>query len=94
MTQTHRVGGFDNDRVLFEYDFDDATLLISTIRCINQTDRDAWGSATDLLRNRTYERIWPANATTEQGIPTGQGQRLELVAGGRGFSNVTFRATW
>lgn len=93
MIITHRVGGFDNDRVVWEYDYDDTTLYVVTLRCINQTDHAVWASATDTIRNRTYERTWPANATTEQNIPTGQANRLELVIGPRGVENFMMQLT-
>lgn len=93
-TVTREVGGFEGGLIVWQYDYDDQTLYVLTIRCLNQTDSTAWASATDTIRDRTYERTWPAQATTEQAIPTGQANRLELVVGPRGVENFMFRMTW
>lgn len=95
MTVTHRVGGFNNETVVFEYDYDDSTLFVTAVRCLNQTDQPAYASATDLTRNRTYEREWPAQATTEQAIPTGAAQRLVLTVSPSGrFDNLSVSMRW
>jgi len=94
-TVTHRIGAFNNEQVVYQYDYNDGTLFVTAFRCINGSDLPAWGSATDLARNRTYEQTFPANATTEQSIPTGAAQRLDLVISPSGrFDNLSVAMRW
>jgi hypothetical protein len=77
----------DGQTVTFQYDYDDATLLIRTIRCINPSSSAAYSRATLLSANRTYEKTWqpgqPGN-TEEISIPTGQASNLQLFVNANG----------
>lgn len=38
---TRALGSFENESVIFELDYDDATMLVAALRCINGTRKDA-----------------------------------------------------
>lgn len=74
--QLARMGG---GVCIFEFDYDDVELLIAAIRCINNGDYPAWGMATCLATDKTYDATFPANKTTEISLPTSISDRLDIT---------------
>jgi hypothetical protein len=63
-----------------QYDYDDVSLLLTAIRCINNTSKPAYGwAARETNYNVNYEATFPANQTTEFPINNGVNNRLQLV---------------
>jgi hypothetical protein len=78
MATLTRILAGDRD-VIFEIDFDDANLWLTSLRCINNSPNPVWGQATQLSNGRAYERTFPANSTTEQAIPTAPNGRMSIT---------------
>lgn len=78
-----RVIASDGDEqrgfVTFEVDYDDVTMLLVMLRCINLSSETAYGRAVLVSNtNRDYSRVFPAQATTEQAIPTSPNGRIQV----------------
>jgi hypothetical protein len=88
--QTRDDGAVANGTIVFQYDYDDVSLRIVAIRCINGSAAPAWGRATQinadgtLNTSRTYATTFPANQTTVINVPTGASQRLQLFVNATG----------
>jgi hypothetical protein len=92
-TQTKTLNGWEGCR--FEIDYDDATLYLTALRCVNMTAFPAYGTATQVLSGRTRTATFPANQTTTISIPTGGAQRLQLQLDGRGrLDGVDYSFWW
>lgn len=75
---THVLAGGDECRL--EYDYDDATLYLRTIRVVNNRADGVYVRATSTSTGRMYERTC-APGTTSVSIPTGAAARLALRRG-------------
>lgn len=80
-TVTRQIGG-DGDPargyVFWEIDFDDAKLLLTAVRCRNESSEATYGSVTQISNGRTYGMRFPPNSTTNIAIPTGQAQKIDI----------------
>jgi hypothetical protein len=89
-TQTITEASFANGLVRYEVDYDDVSLLVTALRCINNHDKASsgrvWlvndpsrafppGSGTD----PTKARITQAGVTESVSVPTNQASRLQLI---------------
>lgn len=75
-----------------QYDYDDAALLVTAIRCINPTSQPAYGFAARITNlNVNYEATFPANQTTEFPVGNGANNRLQIVITERGITGVEYR---
>ncbi len=87
-TQTRTFHAYESVGVLFEYDYDDVSMLVQVVRCINNTALDAFAEltvddASPRNRGRSYsQRFGPG--TTTLSVPQGAAQRVELAPGGDG----------
>lgn len=73
--QTKVLGSFENGLVEFSIDYDDVTLIITAVRCINASTQSAWVKATHLETGRTYERVC-APGTIVVAVPTNPAKRM------------------
>ena len=94
-TVTKLEAEYADGLVRFEYDYDDATLRLTALRCVNNTSQAAYGKATQTSNGRTHERTFGADQTTAVAIPTGAAQRLQLVLGSNGkLDGVSIETRW
>lgn len=81
--------------VRFEYDYDDTTLRVLAVRCINNSLQPAWAKAELMDGTRSRERTFAPDQTTEVAIPTSVAQRLTLFVNAKGFlDGVSFSTSW
>ena len=83
-TQTRALGSVSDSQVpphyaALEIEYDDATLLLTAVRVINETNRTARVTAGKADGTRTQTRDVAAGQTVTQAIPTNQANRLELT---------------
>ncbi len=71
------IGGF-GDTVRFFVTYDDATLLLDSIRCVNNGDQDCWASVIRETDGLTYNNIFHPGETIFN-IPPGQTNRIGVV---------------
>lgn len=95
-TVTIELGSFDERRVLLQVDYDDILLRLLVVRCINNTNFPARGTATAVPQpNRTYTATFPANQTTELNIPQNAANRLDITIDSRGrVDGVDYQFLW
>jgi hypothetical protein len=75
-----------------QYDYDDVSLLVTAIRCINNTTQTCWGFVGRITNlNVNYETTFSAGQTTEIPVGNGQNTRLQLESTPRGFTGVEYR---
>ncbi len=77
-TVTMRVGGFEDEQVVFTIDYDDVTLNCLLLRCVNLTALPAIGTAARAGGGPSYSQSFPPGTTT-LAIPTGAAQRIRLA---------------
>ena len=69
--QTYRLAAFDEGRGVWEVDWDDNSLILRTVRCINNSAFPSRLTATADATGRTGSLLAPAGQTTSQNLPTG-----------------------
>lgn len=87
-TVTRQIGAWSdntNDTFTVTMDYDDVDLRIRAFHGDNRSPTNsATVSATDLSAARTYSKVCPPNVVTDQIVPTGQAQKLQLFINAAG----------
>lgn len=83
-TVTKNLAYFAGTSVEFQIDYDNASLLLLAVRCINNSAEAAYGKARHLGTGRVYDSYFPANQTTFLPIPTGPQTRMQVTVDARG----------
>lgn len=81
--QTIELGRGINDPILgsviFEIDYDDVSMLLVAVRCINLSSQPAYARAVLISNpNRDYSHIFPANTVDTVQIPTNPSGRMDV----------------
>jgi hypothetical protein len=63
----------------FSYDYDSVTMLIQTVRCVNNGDQPAYFKAERNSDGAFVEKVCPPFATTTQTVPQGAAAQLKVV---------------
>jgi hypothetical protein len=93
-TRTLTMARFDGDRVRYEVDYDDVSMLVTALRCANGSAKASSGRVwlvddptrdfpQGSFEDRTLARITPAGVTESQAVPTNQSRRLGLIVADR-----------
>ena len=80
---TKTVATFDTGNIEFQLDIDEATGLVTAIRCINGSDHAVTGTVTRVDTGRTASGTFDPGTTTIN-VPTGQQSRLATYIDARG----------
>lgn len=85
---TRQVGVWhdaDNAAFTITYDYDDVDLRIRAFHGDNDSlVNSAQVAAHDIAADRTYNKTCPPNTITDQNVPTGAAQRLQLFVNANG----------
>ena len=77
---------------ILQYDYDDVSLLVTAVRCINPTSQPLYAWVARLSNyNVNYESTFPAGQTTEFPVGNGANNRLQLSIEERGITGVEYR---
>lgn len=102
-TVTRNVASYDNGNVVFQVDYDDATLRIVAVRCVNNSNQSAYGEAVQELepdaqsqKGRKYGTTFLSNSTTEIPVSTSPSLKLQYTIDGPSgqIDGVTIRTHW
>lgn len=94
-TVTRNLAYFGESVVIFEIDYNDVSLLLLAVRCINNSAEPAYGKAYHLATGRMYDSYFPANQTTFLPIPTGPQTRMQVSVDARGrVDGVDYTLVW
>lgn len=78
-TQTYRFVDMDGGAFVGEYDYDDATLRVLTIRVVNTGARVYTVDATAVANGRTYNVSVQPGASISQPVPQTVQDRLQIT---------------
>lgn len=78
-TQVYQLGTFDSGNCVWELDWDDVSLFLRTLRCINNSSQPSRIVAKVQSNGRTGSLTAPAGQTTVQNLPTTAGARLDVT---------------
>lgn len=92
---TKQLAAFDNGNVVLEFDYDDATLLLRAVRCINNSAQPCAYSATHLATGRSASGTFAAGRTASITIPTNAAARMQITIDSRGrVDGVEYQLSW
>jgi len=77
--QTTRLGSFDEDRCVWEVDWDDQALILTRLRCINNSSQPSQIVAHVQSTGRNGTLTAPAGQTTTQNLPQTQQTKLDIT---------------
>ena len=69
MIVTRILASYDSKRVRFEMDYDDVTLRVSALRCVNGSTQDAYGELVRDADQVRRGRVFAAGTTVDLAIP-------------------------
>lgn len=92
---TVSVAQFQNGLVRVEVDYDDATLRISAVRVVNDSDQAANVTAIRLSDGKIVSQRFPARSTTFRSIPSSPPQeRLGFTLNQGRLDGISFEVLW
>lgn len=92
---TKQLAMFDNGNVTLEIDYDDATLLLRAVRCVNNSAQPCAYRATHLATGRNVSGSFAAGRTVSVNIPTNAAARMQITIDARGrVDGVEYQLSW
>jgi hypothetical protein len=83
-TLTRVAVSFAGGLCTWEYDYDDVALILTRVRCSNQSEEPTKGTAIVQKNGRTFTRTVAAGGSLDQALPTGPAFAFDITIDAEG----------